>query len=266
MCFHPKSDPAVAVTGRHWKNLTDFCALLAFNLMDQILWLLLFPALLHPLNLRIIRQRQPHAPQQPYNNRATAATGLGHGCARGTGTILRCRARMARGGAGHAAVPCPALLTGSGMDGWTDGQVGIPGMQPPICQTEPVPKPLLQTRRSPGTGLLPDPGAERGTAASCRSTGVSARSGRAFPHGRCPVNLHLHREAKQTPGTAESAARAAPGAGPASPRSRLERGRTDSPPAGSAPSCRSCSLPWNSGPGTLLTVKPWHKLGEGNVG
>lgn len=43
--------------------------------MDQILWLLLFPAFLHPLNLRIIRQRQPRAPQQPYNNRGTAVHG-----------------------------------------------------------------------------------------------------------------------------------------------------------------------------------------------
>lgn len=109
MCFHPKSDPAVAVPGRHWMNLTDFCALLAFNLMDQILWLLLFPALLHPLNLRIIRQRQPHVPQQPYNNRGAAAAGAGHGCARAVGTIPRCRARVAQRGAGHAAVPCPAL-------------------------------------------------------------------------------------------------------------------------------------------------------------
>lgn len=70
MCLYPKSDPAVAVTGRHWKNHTDFCAPLAFNLMDQILWLTLFPAPLHPLNLIIIRQRQPHASRQPYNNRA----------------------------------------------------------------------------------------------------------------------------------------------------------------------------------------------------
>lgn len=69
MCLHPKSDPAVAVTGRHWKSHTDFCTLLAFSLMDQMLWLMLFPAPLHPLNLIIIWQRQPHTSQQPYNNR-----------------------------------------------------------------------------------------------------------------------------------------------------------------------------------------------------
>lgn len=69
MCFYPKSDPAVAVTVLHWRNCTDFCTLLALNLMDQILWLVLFPAPLHPLNLIIILQCQPHASQQPYNNR-----------------------------------------------------------------------------------------------------------------------------------------------------------------------------------------------------
>lgn len=143
VCFHPKSDPAVAVTGRHWKNLTDFCALLAFNLMDQILWLLLFPALLHPLNLRIIRQRQPHAPQQPYNNRGAAAAGAGAWpCrSRGDNPEEHSGARMAQRGAGHAA---------DGIrDGRTDGQVVIPGIQPSICQTDPVPKLLLQTRGAP---------------------------------------------------------------------------------------------------------------------
>lgn len=71
----PKLDPAVAVTGRHWKKHTKFFTLLLFNLMDQIFWLMLFPAPLLPLNLIIIRQRQPHASQTPRNNRAAARAG-----------------------------------------------------------------------------------------------------------------------------------------------------------------------------------------------
>lgn len=71
-CFYLKPDPAIAVTGRHWwKNHSDLCALPAFSLMDQIIWLMLFPAPFHLLNLIIIRQPQPHALQQPW-------PGLGH--------------------------------------------------------------------------------------------------------------------------------------------------------------------------------------------
>lgn len=81
MCLCPKPDPAVAVTGLHWRNRSGFCALLALNLMDRILWLVLFPAPLHPLNLIIIQQRQPHASHQPYNNRAA-------GISRGWGIAL----------------------------------------------------------------------------------------------------------------------------------------------------------------------------------
>lgn len=88
MRFYPKSNPAVAVTVLHWRNCTDFCTLLASNVMDQILWLVLFPAPLHLLNLIIILQCQPHAPQQPYNNRgASISQGWGSAVLECGGTV-----------------------------------------------------------------------------------------------------------------------------------------------------------------------------------
>lgn len=207
--------------------------------MDQILWLLLFPAFLHPLNLRIIRQRQPRAPQQPYNNRGTAVHGDNAGGHSQDGTE-RSWARCWRD------------------QGWTDRRTGChshlsdrsgakgPAADPPV--------PLLPAEPSPdpGTEPLPD-GAMR----------VKARSGKAFPHRPRPVNLRLHREAKQTPGRAESAARPVPGAGPASPPSRLEQGKDKC----TQPGHRDRSqleelLPLH---GTAALELLWHKLGKGDM-
>lgn len=164
------------------------------------------------------------------------------------GTMLGDTARMARRGAGHAA--------GGIRDGRTDGQVVIP-----ICQTDPVPKALLQTCQSPSCPRAPsDPGAEPLPDGAMR---VKARSGKAFPHRPCPVNLRLHREAKQTPGRAESAARPVPGAGPASPPSQLEQGKDKS----TQPGHRDRSqleelLPLH---GTAALELLWHKLGKGDM-
>lgn len=181
----------------------------------------------------------PSPPPQSKNNSAASAPRSSaapqqqrHGRGRGTAVPERGQRScgVARPGAGHAA---------DGVrDGRTDGQVVIPSTQPSICQTDPVPKLLPQPRRCPGTGLLPaepplTPGLSGAQPLPAGAVGVRARCGRAgrvFPRGPCPVKLCLLGEAKQTPGTAESAARAAPGAGPASPPSRRERGRWTNPP------------------------------------
>lgn len=132
-------------------------------------------------------------------------------------TAVPCQDRMVI--ARIAAVPCPASPTASAwMDGRMD-RLSFPACSHPSvrlircqsCCCKPTGPPVrgsclwipLLTPGPSGTRPLPDGAAW-----------VRARCGRAFPHGRCPVNLCLHREAKQTPGTAESAARAAPGAGP----------------------------------------------------
>lgn len=75
----------------------------------------------------------------------------------------------------RGAAPLPCLAAVELLGRWM-GRLSFPTCSPSICQIDPVPKPstgrlLLQTHRSPGTELLapeapPDPGAERGTAAS----------------------------------------------------------------------------------------------------
>lgn len=110
------------------------------------------------------------------------------------------------------AVPCPAPLMG-----WMGGRRSQRAAHPSVmvrCQSLPTASanPPLPWHRACGFGSpLPTPGPCRSPSVLPLAAGVILRFGSAFPCRRCPVNLCLH---KPAPGTAESAARAAPGAGP----------------------------------------------------
>lgn len=155
------------------------------------------------------------------------------------GTMLGDTARMAQRGAGHAA--------GGIRDGRTDGQVVIP-----ICQTDPVPKALLQTCQSPSCPQSPllTPGLSRFLTGQCGS-GLALE--RLFPTDRAlstsvfteKPNKPLE-ERSQQPGLCQEL-------GQLHLHPGWSRERTNPPSQGTgiAPSWRNCCLcmeqrPWNS--------------------